>query len=134
MIVNISGIYGLDPLPQAPTYCASQHAIVGFSRSFGDKKYEARSGLRVVTLCPGFTKTKLIKNLEKKGMTETMGKELQKKVEKAIMQKRDACGEAVVHLVRYAETGTVWMVDGSRLFFVKRPKRDKCSKLVAQFL
>lgn len=88
----------------------------------------------MIALCPGFTKTKLLKNLEKKGMTELMGKELQKKVEKAKMQKQDACGEAVVHLVKFATTGTVWVVDGSRLFFVNRPKRDKCSKLVAQFM
>lgn len=67
-------------------------------------------------------------------MTEIMGRELQKKVEKAMMQKRDACGEAIVHLVKYAATGTVWVVDGSRLFYVNRPKRDKHSKLVAQFL
>lgn len=67
-------------------------------------------------------------------MTEIMGRELQKKVAKAMMQKRDACGEAIVHLVKYATTGTVWVIDGSRLFFVDRPKRDKCSKLVAQFM
>lgn len=132
--MNISGIYGLDPLPQAPTYAACQHAILGFSTSFGDKQHEERSGLRMVALCPGFTRTKLLQNLEKKGMTDLMGRELQKKVDKSKMQKKDACGEAIVHLVKYAATGTVWMVDGSRLFFVERPKRDKCKKLVAQFL
>lgn len=88
----------------------------------------------MVALCPGFTRTKLLNNLAKKGMTELMGKELQKKVEKAKMQKGDACGEAIVHLVKYAATGTVWVVDGSRLFFINRPKRDQCSKLVAQFM
>lgn len=67
-------------------------------------------------------------------MTELMGQELQKKVENGKLQKRDACGDAVVHIVKYAATGTVWIVDGSRLFLVKRPKRDKCSQLVAQFL
>lgn len=88
----------------------------------------------MIALCPGFTKTKLLKNLENKGMTEIMGKELQRKVDRSMLQKGDACGEAVVHLVKYAATGTVWVIDGSRLFFVDRPKRNKCSKLVAQFL
>lgn len=133
-MINISGIYGLDPLPEAPTYAASQHAILGLSRSFGDPQHEKRSGIRVITLCPGFTKTKILCNLDQKGMTDLMGRDLQLKADNATMQKKDACGEAVLYLIKYGATKSVWVVEGSRLFHVERPKRKDCSTLVAQFL
>lgn len=134
VIINISGKFGLEGFPEAPTYSASQHAILGLSRSFGAEQHVERSGLRVVTLCPGLTKTPMLKNLDCKGMTDVMGKELKAAAEKKKKQRPEACGDAVVHLVKYAESGTIWTVEGSRLFSVVLPPTKKCSTLAAQFM
>lgn len=134
VVVNISGKFGLEAFPEAPTYSASQHAILGLSRSFGGEKHVERSGVRVITLCPGLTKTPLLKNLECKGMTDAMGKELSAAAEKKKKQQPEACGEAVVHLVKHAESGSIWTVEGSRLFFVSLPRVEKFSTLAAQFM
>lgn len=134
IVINIAGVHALEPFPQAPTYSASMHAILGLSRSFGEPQHVKRSGLRVVSLCPGITKTKMLKNLDRKGMTDTLGKELSKAAKKAKKQSPEACGDAVVHLVKYAESGTVWCIDGSRLYIVEMPSREENSTLAAQYL
>lgn len=133
VLVNISGKYGLEGFPQAPTFAATQHAILGLTRSFGSDLHVNRSGLRVVALCPGFTKTPLLKNLKKKGMTDALGKDLSKAAEKDKKQRPEACGDAVVHLIKYAKSGSIWTVEGSRLFLVTLPPMKKCSVLAAQY-
>ncbi|KAF4526585.1 hypothetical protein B566_EDAN015697 [Ephemera danica] len=60
VVVNIASILGLQPFPGAPIYAATKHAVVGLSTSFGDPFHFDRTGVRVVTMCPGVTDTSLI--------------------------------------------------------------------------
>uniref|UniRef100_A0A8C1VRI9 15-hydroxyprostaglandin dehydrogenase [NAD(+)] n=1 Tax=Cyprinus carpio TaxID=7962 RepID=A0A8C1VRI9_CYPCA len=89
VIVNISSIAGLGPLPLAPIYTATKHGVVGFSRAMAvrilhikhsisfvkEKAFDfyfsliahqqavstlANYGVRINTLCPWFVKTSLL--------------------------------------------------------------------------
>lgn len=58
-VVNTASVTGFTPLPMAPVYAASKSAIVGFSRSYGTPEHYAKYPVRILTICPGGTITKL---------------------------------------------------------------------------
>lgn len=63
-IVNLSSNSGLQGVPTKPVYCASKHAVMGFTRSAG-LQY-GRMGVRINAICPGATRTQMIMpNIEK---------------------------------------------------------------------
>jgi NAD(P)-dependent dehydrogenase (short-subunit alcohol dehydrogenase family) len=63
-IVNLSSNSGLQGVPTKPIYCASKHAVMGFTRSAGVQY--GRLGVRINAICPGATRTGMIMpNIEK---------------------------------------------------------------------
>ncbi|GFT16209.1 15-hydroxyprostaglandin dehydrogenase [Trichonephila clavipes] len=44
---------GLDPFYVSPVYCASKHAVVGFSKSYGHEFHFKQTGVTVNAICPG---------------------------------------------------------------------------------
>ncbi|PSN50763.1 hypothetical protein C0J52_05936 [Blattella germanica] len=60
VIVNIASILGLQNIAGCPVYVGTKHAVVGISRSFGMPFHFDRTGVRVLTMCPGVTDTPLI--------------------------------------------------------------------------
>lgn len=57
-IVNVSGVAGLVGSPSRAIYGASQHAVVGLSKSAAAEY--AREGIRVNVLCPAAVKTPML--------------------------------------------------------------------------
>ncbi len=57
-VLNVCSVLGLAVMPRVSAYCASKHALVGFSESL--RVEYGRQGLGVTTLCPGFVRTDLI--------------------------------------------------------------------------
>jgi meso-butanediol dehydrogenase/(S,S)-butanediol dehydrogenase/diacetyl reductase len=56
-IVNIASVAGLRPLPDRVAYCASKHAVVGFTRALA---LDLRPhGIAVNAICPGAVDTPL---------------------------------------------------------------------------
>ncbi|OBJ71010.1 SDR family NAD(P)-dependent oxidoreductase [Mycobacterium sp. 1274756.6] len=57
-VVNIASVMGTLASPNAATYCAAKHAVVGFSAAL---RQEWRgSGVAISAICPGFVRTELI--------------------------------------------------------------------------
>lgn len=57
-VLNVCSVLGLAVMPRMSAYCASKHALVGFSEAL--RVEYGRQGLGVTTLCPGFVRTELI--------------------------------------------------------------------------
>ena len=56
-VLNVASIVGFQPIPYWTTYAATKAFVLSFGEALA---YELRgSGVRVVTVCPGFTKTGL---------------------------------------------------------------------------
>jgi 3-oxoacyl-[acyl-carrier protein] reductase len=59
-VVNIASLAGRNGFAGGTAYCASKHAVLGFSRAL---MMEVRKdGVRVITICPGSVDTALIRN------------------------------------------------------------------------
>ncbi len=55
LIVNVSSIAGVQPVPELPVYAATKAAVISLTRSLGRALDE--DGVRVHALCPGFVDT-----------------------------------------------------------------------------
>lgn len=66
IVVNIASILGLQPLAGCPVYVGTKHFVVGFDRSFGTPLFFNRTGIKVLTMCPGVTDTPLISEAGKR--------------------------------------------------------------------
>lgn len=59
-IVNVGSIVGFVPAPYRGIYCASKHALEGYSESLDHEV--RRFGIRVSVIEPGFTRTNIAQN------------------------------------------------------------------------
>jgi 2-hydroxycyclohexanecarboxyl-CoA dehydrogenase len=59
-VVNISSIAGLHGAAYITAYCATKHALVGFTRALAAET--ARQGITVNAVCPGYVDTDLVRN------------------------------------------------------------------------
>lgn len=132
--VHIAGVSGLNPAPPAPTLCASMHGIVGMSRSFGHSSHVKRSGVRIVCLCPGITTTDFWRSIETKGMTQKIGAELAQWIASSKKQKPESVGQAVCQVIKCALSGSVWVIDASKLYEIDLKSWEKSAILRNQFI
>lgn len=129
VIVNISSIAGLGPLPLAPIYTATKHGVVGFSRAMAAVSTLANCGVRINTLCPWFVKTSLLSVMSSeehlgsffplKGFADTM-------MENRGCLEADVVAKAFLVLVKdESKNGDALMVDPEGAAFVSFPEPGK---------
>lgn len=134
VILNFAGLQGLNPLYAAPTLSATHHGVIGLSRSFGDQVNFKNSGIRVVALCPGITNTNFIKDAEKRALNEKMGSYLNILLHKMKRQKSDVCAQSAIHVLKYGPSGSVWVVEASKLYSLNIPNWTQYRVLQSQLL
>jgi short-subunit dehydrogenase len=67
-VVNVASVMGTLASPNAATYVATKHAVVGFSEAL---RQEWRgTGVEVTAICPGFVRTELIAGMSAPGALE----------------------------------------------------------------
>lgn len=59
IVVNIASILGLSTAPCIEIYITSKFGVVGFSKSLSEKPALKKKNIKIITICPGFTATKL---------------------------------------------------------------------------
>ncbi|XP_022122056.2 15-hydroxyprostaglandin dehydrogenase [NAD(+)]-like [Pieris rapae] len=112
-IINISSIYGYRVTAHIPYYHGSKFAVIGFSKSIGHEYNYNRTGVRVVTFCPGLTKTNMANNpnVREEDTFDDFALELNTCYE---WQSADDIGRGMVETFKQADTGSVWLVEGGR--------------------
>ncbi|XP_050346102.1 15-hydroxyprostaglandin dehydrogenase [NAD(+)]-like isoform X2 [Nymphalis io] len=111
-IINVSSIYSYRITAHVPFYHASKYAVLGFSKSIGHETNFKKWGVRVVTLCPGITRTSMAKNLnvwEDKILDVFL-----EDVKSYDWQEPKDIGDGTVEIFRKADSGTAWLVEGAR--------------------
>ena len=59
-IVNVGSVAGFVPAPYLSAYCASKHAVVGFTRALREELRMKQSNVRLSLVSPGFVDTAMI--------------------------------------------------------------------------
>ncbi|KAF5305619.1 hypothetical protein FQR65_LT07700 [Abscondita terminalis] len=111
VIVNISSVAGSDPAPILPVYSATKYAVIGLTRSFGTLMHYEISGVRIFAICPGFTDTPLLSNIEEKSLRYDYGKSYREVKHLLVYQKPENVARHAVNLIKTAPQGSVWIIE-----------------------
>ncbi|XP_050448611.1 15-hydroxyprostaglandin dehydrogenase [NAD(+)]-like [Cataglyphis hispanica] len=109
LIVNISSVCGLLAYPLAPVYTASKHAVLGFSQSLAGL-YD-KTGVRVLIMCPGITKTKLVEDLFNKSVHFVDAQYVRQfpSIFGTMYQSADNVALAMIDLIQKGKNGDAWV-------------------------
>ncbi|XP_047505086.1 alcohol dehydrogenase 1-like [Pieris napi] len=111
-IVNLSSIYGTFTDPYLPVYQATKFGVTAFTKSLGNQGNFKRTGVRVLALCPGLTKTKLTEVL--KTWDDNLNEEYAELLNNSPWQTVDKVSDAVIEIFEKAESGSGWVIDGGK--------------------
>ncbi|KAL5276335.1 hypothetical protein ACFFRR_001901 [Megaselia abdita] len=99
IILNIASLAGLASFPCLESYCATKHAVVGFTKSLSNQSVFEKTGISMITLCPGCTETPILNNLTN--------------LEAYKVQPVDVVGEYLVKCVEIEKNGGIYLIDDS---------------------
>ncbi|KAJ1529780.1 hypothetical protein ONE63_006526 [Megalurothrips usitatus] len=114
VIINMGSNVSLRPYVSLPIYTATKHAIVGFTRSYGDVYHANTTGVRIIALCPSATDTKLVQEVKKQLLSAEFEKAWQRDTANSLPQKAECVGKALVQILHKAASGTVWSVENGQ--------------------
>ncbi|XP_049297274.1 alcohol dehydrogenase 1-like [Anopheles funestus] len=116
VIVNVASTAGLEPIAFLPTYCASKHGIIGFTRSIGVEPVFNETGVKFITICPGGTRTRMFENVKKLsieiGALQKMFREFKHPY---APQSPDVVGACVVQAIAQGENGSTWVCNDGKI-------------------
>lgn len=95
-MVNIASVMGTLASPNAATYCATKHAVVGFSEALRQEWHD--TGVHISAICPGFVRTELIAGMSAPGP-----------LERFVVVDPEAVAKAVVREIEKGRSRTVFV-------------------------
>lgn len=111
-IINIGSMYSYVVDPYLIFYKASKYSVMGFTRALGHADNFEKFGVRVVILCPGFTRTALVENPL---CWEEQATEFAEFIALQSWQQVEEVGKAAVAIFKAAESGSAWKIIGGVL-------------------
>lgn len=61
VIVNVASMAGILPVAHVPAYSAAKHGVVAYTRSWAKNPESTDNNIRMVSLCPAYAKTDILK-------------------------------------------------------------------------
>ncbi|GBN98914.1 hypothetical protein AVEN_102418-1 [Araneus ventricosus] len=107
-IINIASVAGFEARPLLPVYCATKHAVVGLTKSYGSDYHLERTGVRVNAICPTKTKTNLQLNISSHSLDEAECTRLAANVK---FLEPEEVAEALMQLLQDGKNGAMLKVD-----------------------
>uniref|UniRef100_A0A6P7F6P2 15-hydroxyprostaglandin dehydrogenase [NAD(+)]-like n=1 Tax=Diabrotica virgifera virgifera TaxID=50390 RepID=A0A6P7F6P2_DIAVI len=115
VIMNLSSISVLQPVPIFPVYVGTKHAIVGLTRNWGHHLHYDRTKVRVAAICPGATDTSLLRtDVSKLCFNEDYRYMHQQVIENFDVQSANHVAREAMKVLEKAETSTVWVIENSQ--------------------
>ncbi|GJQ77765.1 hypothetical protein Trydic_g16030 [Trypoxylus dichotomus] len=129
IVVNIASIYGLDGSPFLTAYSATKHGVIGIGKCFSLNCHYEATGVKIISICPGFTDTALPKNcgsVLRPGRYRDIVREL---IPNLYLQEPEFVSRSLVKILDNCSTGDVWIVEDNKCCQVEIPDRSSLKKL-----
>ncbi|XP_043465832.1 15-hydroxyprostaglandin dehydrogenase [NAD(+)]-like [Leptopilina heterotoma] len=111
-VVNVASIAGLTTLGSLPVYSGTKYAVFGFSK--GIEIFYNSTGVRVLTLCPGVTKTNLVEEMNDKLLDFVDVEATKKRLGSLPLQETSAVAAAMMKMITTAKNGATWVIEGDK--------------------
>ncbi|CAK1596640.1 unnamed protein product [Parnassius mnemosyne] len=109
-IINISSIYGYRITEYAPFYNATNFGVLGYSKSLGHPFHFEKTGVRVLTICPGVTRTNLLYSSK---LRDNLLTPFTIDAHQKDWQDSDIVGREIVEVFQKADSGSAWVIECS---------------------
>lgn len=114
-VVTTASTLGLTPCACVPIYTATEHAIIGFTRSYGDQFHMDLSDVRVMALCPGATKTDANPEDVKKGLlSPDYEVAYHRDYDNKVFQPVECVAKALIHVLQNGTSGSTWIIENQQ--------------------
>ncbi|XP_032689400.1 alcohol dehydrogenase 1-like isoform X2 [Odontomachus brunneus] len=119
-IVNVASTAGIVPSPELSVYSASKFAVVAFGRNL--EAFYNKTNVRILTLCPGLTKTKLAMDISTNTVLDFVDEEMVQSINTFTKQPCTHVANAAIDLIQKGENGTIMVVKNNEPpFAIKIP-------------
>ncbi|XP_039308739.1 peroxisomal hydratase-dehydrogenase-epimerase [Solenopsis invicta] len=114
ILVNVSQHVDIRNTAQLPVYIATKHAVIGLSQSLSDSYHFEKTGVTVITLCPGLTETALTIDSPNKLLSRVMKADFVKNLEQYSIQTPYVVAQGLMTILRIGESGSIWVIESGR--------------------
>lgn len=114
ILVNVSQHTDIRNTAQLPVYTATKHAVIGLSQSLSDPYHYEKTGVTVITLCPGLTETALTVDSPNKLLSRVMKADFVKNLEQFSMQTPYVVAQGLMTILRIGESGSIWVIESGK--------------------
>ncbi|KAJ8686339.1 hypothetical protein QAD02_022133 [Eretmocerus hayati] len=114
VLVNVAQHLDVSRTAQLPVYSATKQAIIGLSQSLAAPANTNRTGVCVITLCPGLTETVLTIDSPNKLLSRVMKADFVKNLEELTIQTPYVVAQGLMSILRLAEPGSIWVVENGQ--------------------
>nr|XP_044250261.1 alcohol dehydrogenase 1 isoform X1 [Drosophila takahashii] len=111
LIVNISSVAGLQPTPLMAIYSTTKNGVTTFTRALGSPIHYDHCGVSFITICPGYTDTGILEDIEKKTTFPFYETRMRTVFNKVKRQTVEVCAENIVRAIEKAKNGAVLMLE-----------------------
>ncbi|XP_078040536.1 15-hydroxyprostaglandin dehydrogenase [NAD(+)] isoform X1 [Augochlora pura] len=111
VLVNVSQHIDIKSTAQLPVYTATKHAVIGLSQSLMNSYQYEKTGIRVITLCPGLTETALTVDSPNKLLSRVMKADFVKNLDQLSIQTPYVVAQGLMSILRHGESGSIWVVE-----------------------
>ncbi|XP_015587649.1 15-hydroxyprostaglandin dehydrogenase [NAD(+)]-like [Cephus cinctus] len=111
ILINVSQHVDYTISAQLPVYTATKHAIIGLSASLSSPQRFEKSGVRVLTLCPGLTETALTVESPNKLLSRVMKADFVKNLEHVTIQTPFVVAQGLMLILRVGAPGSIWVIE-----------------------
>uniref|UniRef100_A0A7R9HAE6 15-hydroxyprostaglandin dehydrogenase [NAD(+)] n=2 Tax=Timema TaxID=61471 RepID=A0A7R9HAE6_TIMPO len=111
IVVNTGSNVCIKPYVSIPIYTATKHAIIGFTRSYGDPYHVNMTGVKVIGFCPSATNTNLVRDVKKQLLSLKYEKAWERDIANSGSQTPEHVARALLQVLHKASSGSVWLVE-----------------------
>ncbi|XP_050436247.1 15-hydroxyprostaglandin dehydrogenase [NAD(+)]-like [Adelges cooleyi] len=97
-----------------PVYSSTKKAVVEFTKALGDPKNFDLHGIRMLSICPGFTRTPLAVDVNRSTFWhEDNAEEFYETQKRLSYQEAEHVGKALIEILEHGKSGESWIVENT---------------------